>query len=79
MGIIGRSEAKDYLMKGISICNELEMKAFAAQGHFFGGELDKDAMDKEGALGNLKKAETIFQSMGMDYWLKKTQEVLEEF
>ncbi len=27
-------------------------------------------------LENLKKAETMFREMGMDYWLGKAQEVL---
>jgi hypothetical protein len=29
---------------------------------------------KEKALENLKKAETMFQEMGMDYWLAVTRE-----
>jgi hypothetical protein len=28
------------------------------------------------AIKNLKKAEKMFQKMGMDYWLVRTQEVL---
>jgi hypothetical protein len=31
---------------------------------------------KEKALGSLRKAEQLFQEMGMDYYLAKTQEVL---
>ncbi len=30
----------------------------------------------EEALQNLQKAETMFQEMGMDYWLGKAQEAL---
>jgi hypothetical protein len=30
----------------------------------------------EKALENLKKAEGMYQEMGLDYWLGKTQEVL---
>ena len=32
---------------------------------------------REKALENLKKAKGMFQEMGMDYWLRRTQEVLE--
>ena len=35
-----------------------------------------EAGQKEKALEALKKAESEFQNMGMDYWLRKTQEVL---
>jgi hypothetical protein len=41
------------------------------------GELYADTGQKEKALEHLKKAEERFQEMGMDYWLAKTQEVLE--
>ncbi len=30
------------------------------------------------ALENLKKAERMFQEMGMDYWLERTKRVLEK-
>ncbi len=36
---------------------------------------DKGQTDK--ALEALKKAEAEFKDMGMDYWLRRTQEVLE--
>ncbi|GAG25692.1 unnamed protein product, partial [marine sediment metagenome] len=32
---------------------------------------------KEKALETLKKADGMFREMGMDYWLRRTQEVLE--
>ena len=32
--------------------------------------------DREEALEHLKKAEAMFQDMGMDYWLGKTRKVL---
>ncbi len=40
------------------------------------GELYADRGQRENALENLKKAEGMFQEMGMDYWLAQTQEVL---
>jgi len=41
------------------------------------GELYTDRGKKEEALENLKNAEGMFQEMGMDYWLTKTQEILD--
>jgi len=38
--------------------------------HFYIGQREK-------ALETLKKATGMFQEMGMDYWLHRTQEVLE--
>ena len=56
--------------------DELELRPSAAQGYLFLGELCADKGQTEKALENLKKAEGMFQGMGMDYWLAKTQEVL---
>jgi hypothetical protein len=39
-------------------------------------EIHADTGQKGLALENLKKAEGMFQEMGMDYWLGKTLEVL---
>jgi len=39
------------------------------------GELHIDMRQEEKALENLKKAERMFQEMGMDYWLAKTREI----
>jgi len=55
----------------------LKIKTFYNQGYLFLGELYADIGQKDLALENLKKAESMFQEMGMDYWLRKTQEVLE--
>ncbi|MBW1887977.1 MAG: hypothetical protein JRI52_06460, partial [Deltaproteobacteria bacterium] len=69
-------EAEEYILQGIKICNELKIKPFSAQGYLFLGELYTETGQREKALENLKKAEEMFQEMGMDYWLTKTQEVL---
>ena len=55
---------------------ELRVKPWASQGCLFLGELYADTGQKEKALEHLKKAEDMFQEIGMDYWLTKTQEVL---
>lgn len=40
------------------------------------GEVYDKAGQKEKAMENLKKAETMFQEMGMNYWLATTRKVL---
>ena len=69
-------EAKECILKGIKIFEELKMIPFSSQGYVFLGELYADTGQKDLALENLKKAEAMLQEMGMDYWLGKTQEVL---
>ena len=49
---------------------------YGSQGYLFLGELYADTGERDKALENLNKAEAMFQEMGMDYWLRKTQEVL---
>jgi predicted ATPase len=56
-----------------------EMLAYHyARGCLSLGELYDKAGQKEKALENLKKAETMFQEMGMDYWVAMTKELLEK-
>jgi hypothetical protein len=43
----------------------------------FLGEFYLDTSQKEKAKENLKKAEALFQEMGMDYWLDRTRKLLE--
>jgi tetratricopeptide (TPR) repeat protein len=45
-------------------------------GYFLLGELYADSGQQDNALENLKRAETMFQEMGMDHWLEKTKEIL---
>ena len=56
--------------------DELKLRPFAWQDHLYLGELYADNGQKDKALETLKKAEDEFKDMGMDYWLRKTQEVL---
>ena len=58
--------------------DELKLKPFSAQGYLFLGELYGNRGQPDKALENLKKAEKMFQEMGMDYWLTQAQEVLAE-
>ena len=52
-------------------------KSPPAQGNISLGELYDDSDQKENPLENLNKAKAMFREMGMDYWLTKTQEVLD--
>jgi tetratricopeptide (TPR) repeat protein len=70
-------KAEEHILKGMKIMDELEMKPFYAQGYLNLGELYADARQKEKALENLKKAEAMYQEMGMDYWLAQTRKLLE--
>ena len=69
-------KAREHIFNGIKILENLKLKPFYSQGYLFWGELYADAGQRENAFENLKKAEEMFQEMGMDYWLSKTQEVL---
>jgi class 3 adenylate cyclase/tetratricopeptide (TPR) repeat protein len=81
--IIGKTDksqidkAEEHILQGMKILDELKLKPFYALGYTSLGELYADSGQKEKALENLKKAEQMFREMGMDYWLAKTQEVLE--
>jgi len=80
--ILGKTEplkinkAVGYILKGIEICKELKIKPFYALGHLYLGQLYLNAGEKDKAIDNLKKAEGMFQEMGMDYWLGKAREGL---
>jgi hypothetical protein len=56
---------------------ELKLKALYAPGYYYLGELYVDTGQKERALETLKKAKKMFQEMQMEYWLTKTNEVLD--
>ena len=70
------SEAEGSILQGINILDELKLKPWYSIGHLFLGELYADMGQTEKTLENLKKAEGAFREMGMDYWLRRTQEVL---
>jgi class 3 adenylate cyclase/tetratricopeptide (TPR) repeat protein len=81
--ILGKAEksqcakAEEYILQGIKIVDELKLKPSCSQGYFFLGELYADMGQKQRALENLKRAQGMFGEMGMDYWLRQTQTVLE--
>ena len=70
-------KAEEYILRGMKILDELETKPAYAQGCLSLGGLYAEAGQKEKALENLKKAEAMFQEMGMEFWLARTKKLLE--
>jgi len=70
-------KAEECISKGIKMLNDMKTKPYLSQGHLFLGDLYSDMGQKEESLKHLRKAEGMFQEMGMDYWLDKTKELLE--
>jgi tetratricopeptide (TPR) repeat protein len=81
--ILGRADisqcnqAEDCILQGIHILDELNSRPVAYLGHYFLGELYANTGQREKALETLKKAEGVFQEMGMDHWMRRTQSVLQ--
>ncbi len=69
-------EAEECIRQGIDILDGMKQKPVSTQCHFYLGELYADMGQRKKALETLKKAQSMFQEMGMDYWLRRTQEVL---
>jgi hypothetical protein len=80
--ILGRTDtqqihnAEECILKGMKIADGLKAKPFYSKGHLFLGEIYMHGGQREKAMENLKKAETMFREMGMDYWLGKAQDAL---
>ena len=71
-------KAEEYVLRGMKILfDELEMKPGYASGYLDLGEFYANAGQKEEAREHLKKAEAMFEEMGMDYWLARTRKSLE--
>jgi tetratricopeptide (TPR) repeat protein len=70
-------KAEEYILNGIKILEERQILPYSSIGYLRLGELYADMRQKEKALETLKKAESAFRNMGMDYWLRRTQEALE--
>ena len=70
-------EAQKQTLHGIGLADQLGLRPFSAQGYLFLGEVYTVSRQKEMALENLKKAESMFKEMGMDYWTSKAQRALE--
>ena len=69
-------EAEISITQGIKILEELQGNPEIATGYLRLGELYLDWKHLDQAQETLKKAETMFQEMEMDFWLGKVQRVL---
>jgi class 3 adenylate cyclase/tetratricopeptide (TPR) repeat protein len=70
------NQAESSILQGISILDELKIRPQSALGHLMLGEFYSDTDQPDKALEALNKAEAEFRDMGMDYWLRRTQEAL---
>jgi len=68
--------AEECIFQGIRILEKLKLKPFISIGFLTLGEFYIQTNRKDNALEYLEKADGLFQDMGMDYWVGKTQEVL---
>ncbi|MGO9569690.1 MAG: adenylate/guanylate cyclase domain-containing protein [Desulfomonilaceae bacterium] len=68
--------AEQQILQGISLEEELGVRPWSGVGYLWLGEVYAESGRREEALETLKKAEAMFQEMGMDYWLGKAQEAL---
>jgi tetratricopeptide (TPR) repeat protein len=70
-------KAEEFIQQGVKLLDKLKLKPLSSQGYLALGELYNDIGQRERAFENLNKAERIFQEMGMDYWLSRTESELE--
>jgi class 3 adenylate cyclase/tetratricopeptide (TPR) repeat protein len=71
-----KDRAEEAFLRGIKILEELKIIAYYAPGYYFLGEFYFDTGQKDQAQATLNKAQEIYQEMGMDFWLVKTQQLL---
>lgn len=69
-------KAEEHILKGIKVLDKLRLRPIRSMGHLHLGLVYLDVDRREEALMNLKKAEFMFQEMGMDRWLARVQELL---
>ncbi len=68
--------AEEMLLQGIRQLEELGISTQAAMGYMWLGEFSVEAGRKDEALRILKKAEILFQEMGMKHWLARAKDAL---
>jgi tetratricopeptide (TPR) repeat protein len=73
-----KNEAIEYIQRGLKILSALQTKPDVSIAYLFLGEIYWSLGLADKASSFLKKAAEMFEEMGMDYWLDKTQEVLEQ-
>ena len=70
-------EAEECILQGMNILDERKFKPWFSWGCLFLGEFYADTGQSEKALESLKKAEGLFQEMGMDWWLFRARSASE--
>jgi tetratricopeptide (TPR) repeat protein len=68
--------AEEHIRQGINLLEELGLRAFYSLGYMVLGAVYAESGRPKEALEPLKKAEAMFQEMGMDYYLGRTREIL---
>jgi len=71
-----RDKAQEHIWEVIKTLEERKIVSTSSIGYLYLGDLYADMGQREKASETLKKAESAFSKMGMDYWLRRTQEVL---
>ncbi|EFK06341.1 adenylate and Guanylate cyclase catalytic domain protein [delta proteobacterium NaphS2] len=69
-------EARGLVLQGITMLDELGIRPYYAIGLLYLAGLYVSESKEVAALEHLKRAEGMFQEMGMVYWLDKVQEAL---
>jgi class 3 adenylate cyclase/tetratricopeptide (TPR) repeat protein/ribosomal protein L40E len=73
-----KNEAIEYIQRGLKILRALQTKPDVSIAYLFLGEIFWSLGLADKASSFLKKAAEMFEEMGMEYWLDKTQEILEQ-
>jgi tetratricopeptide (TPR) repeat protein len=68
--------AEQQILQGISVEEELGVPTYCGLGYLWLGEVYAESGRKDEALETLRRAEAMFQQMGMDYWLARAHEAL---
>ena len=63
------AKAEEYLLKGLSIEEDIGARAFSGPGHLWLGQHYASSGQKEEAREHLTMARTMFEEMGMDFYL----------
>ena len=71
--------AEKYILMGIDIVKELQMKPDVARGHLYLGELYLIAEQEDKAMFNFKMAKDMFADLNMEYWLGRTQNLMKKY
>ena len=70
-------DAEERILQGISILTELKVKPLYSTGFIYLAEHYADTGQREKALETLEKTQSMLREMGMDYWLRRAQKILE--